>query len=338
MTVGVGDAFLKMLATTSDRIRDMYQTLRPLMFKFDSEKIHNLSMKTMAKNPIVLRKLFKGLTQEQLRPAESKNLKWKHSIGLAAGFDKDAKALDFLDHLGFGCIEVGTVTLEPQIGNPTPRIWRMPEQNSLRNAMGFPSGGSESILPRVKRYKGQASLGVNIGKNKDTPLENAVDEYFELYNIFADYCDYIVINVSSPNTADLRKLQEISWLKDLLEPFKNIPNRKPLYLKISPDESIDSVISIVELAKESNLSGIIATNTSSQHEYDKGGLSGEPIYDLSKSVWSKVLEYCDDDFDLIAVGGFSKKEQFEEYFDLGGKFVQIYTSFIYQGPEILNLD
>ena len=316
----------------------MYTKLRPVLFKFDSEKVHDLSMKAMATNSGALRKMFKGLKSEELRPVQSKNMSWKHSIGLAAGFDKDAKALNFLDHLGFGAIEVGTVTLEPQIGNDRPRIWRIPEKNSLRNAMGFPSAGSAEVLKRVKKYNGKACLGVNIGKNKETTLEEATDEYLLLYEIFEHYCDYIVINVSSPNTAGLRELQERSRLEALLKPFKDIPNRKPVYIKVSPDETTNSINEIVGIAKENRLSGIIATNTSSNHEFDKGGISGEMITERSKMIWKNLLNQCDDEFDLIAVGGFSKPEHFEEYFDLGGKFAQVYTSFVYQGPDILKLN
>ena len=315
----------------------MYQALKPLMFRLDPETSHNLAMGVMSGNTWPLRKIFPALSESQMRPARSKHMTWRHAVGLAAGFDKDAKSLDFLSHLGFGSIEVGTVTLKPQIGNDRPRIWRIKDDKSLRNAMGFPSGGAELVLPRVKAYSGPATLGVNIGKNKETPLEDAVNEYLELYEMFAPHANYMVINVSSPNTADLRKLQERAWLEQLLKPFTNRPDNKPLYLKISPDESDDSVNDIVDVAKEYGLSGLIATNTTSQHNYDKGGVSGELLTDLARTVWEPLLKHADDNFDIVGVGGFSKPEHFEEFFDFGGKFAQIYTAFVYQGPDILKL-
>ena len=168
----------------------MYSALRPLLFKIkDPETAHNLSMQMMKSNNPVLRKVFPGLKPEAMRPAQSANMSWQHAIGLAAGFDKDAKALEFLSHLGFGAIEVGTVTLKPQIGNDRPRIWRMTEDESLRNAMGFPSGGVEEVIPRVKAYKGKATLGINIGKNKDTPLEDAAAEYLDCLLYTSDAAD-----------------------------------------------------------------------------------------------------------------------------------------------------
>ncbi len=308
------------------------------MFRLDPETSHNFAMGMMSSNAWPLRKAFPALPDSEMRSAQSKHMTWRHAVGLAAGFDKDARALDFLAHLGFGAIEVGTVTLKPQIGNERPRIWRIKEDNSLRNAMGFPSGGAQEVLRRVKTYKGPATLGVNIGKNKDTPLEQAADEYVALYKMFAPHADYIVINVSSPNTADLRKLQERAWLEQLLKPFTEISERKPIYLKISPDESENTVNDMVEVAKEFDLSGLIATNTTSQHQYDVGGISGELLTDLARKSWEPLLKHADDSFDIVGVGGFSKPEHFEEFFDLGGKFAQVYTAFVYQGPDILKLD
>ncbi len=318
----------------------MYQLAKPVLFRMDPEKAHNLTLWGIeGKNPLnnLMKLAFKPLPESAMRPAVSKNMSWRHAIGIAAGFDKDARCLNFLEHIGFGAIEVGTVVKEPQVGNPKPRVWRMPEQKALRNALGFPSEGAAAVLPRVKAYKGKATLGVNIGKNKDTSLDEAPAEYFDLYKMFAPHADYITINVSSPNTADLRQLQERSWLEALLKPFTEIKERKPLYLKISPDESQDSVTAILEVAKEFELSGIIATNTTADHEFDKGGVSGDPIREKSIKVWSEILKQTDDSFDLVAVGGFRKTEHFEEYFDMGGKFCQVYTGLVYEGPSIVDL-
>lgn len=313
-----------------------YPLLKKFLFQFDPELVHDKMLDFFSMHYLAL----KSLTPRAKKLATQTHfLKLPHPIGLAAGFDKNALALDFLSHLGFGAIEVGTVTLKPQLGNAKPRIWRHADQKALRNALGFPSLGADFVLNQIKRYRGDALLGINIGKNKETPNNLASLEYATLYNIFSPHADYLVINISSPNTEGLRDLQEKEALEDLLKTvcLHRKETDPPLYLKISPNESLASIDQILETCLRYKLSGIIATNTTKSHPYDRGGYSGEPLYVESSKVWKYLLDKTrNEKFDIIAVGGFSKVSQIQEYFDYGGKALQVYTSFIYQGPGILS--
>jgi dihydroorotate dehydrogenase len=261
-------------------------------------------------------------------------------VGLAAGFDKDAQAIEFFSNCGFGAVEVGTVTKVPQVGNPRPRIWRLPEIQSLRNAMGFPNAGCEVIKENILSSKYSTSLGVNIGKNKDTTIVDTPGEYSYLYDYFAPFCDYLVINISSPNTPGLRDLQTKEAFKAICEAVdeKRKLHPKPLYLKIAPDLAREDILDLVELAKEFNLSGIIATNTTIQHDYEKGGLSGKYIKEISKNVRKIVCEAVRevDDLSVIGVGGIDTFDEIHEFWKDGGSFVQVYSSFVFQGPKLLN--
>lgn len=307
----------------------------------DPENVHDFTLQKFHENPWYLKKLFNSYQSKPKDIVSSRNMTWKNSLGLAAGFDKNGIALDFLDYLGFGAIEVGTVTLKPQLGNEKPRIWRYPEEKALRNALGFPCQGSKVVLNNIKNYKGSSCLGINIGKNKDTSNEKAAQEYGQLFEMFESHADYLVVNISSPNTQGLRDLQEKKSLENLLKHLneKKSQSNTPLYLKISPDETDESLKEIFQLTKDYGLQGIIATNTTKDHPYEIGGFSGEPLYKKAKQTWVHLLEWNkgDEGFDIIAVGGFSNADQVKEFKSLGGKFLQIYTSFIYQGPEVFNL-
>ncbi len=319
----------------------LYDLIKRTFFQFDPENIHDFTLQKFADNPWYLKKIISGYQSDREDEVSSKHMIWRNALGLAAGFDKNGIALEFLDYLGFGAIEVGTVTLKEQIGNPKPRIWRYPKEKALRNALGFPCLGASSVLKNIENYAGQAALGINIGKNKDTPNEKAAQEYGELFELFERQADYLVVNISSPNTEGLRDLQEKKSLEELLRVMsdKKAQSSTPLYLKISPDESEGSLEEIFKLTKDYGLQGIIATNTTKDHPYEKGGYSGEPLYPKAKQTWNKLLEWNqnDESFDIIGVGGFSRAEHLHDFRKSGGRFIQTYTGFIYQGPEIFSI-
>ncbi len=318
----------------------IYSVFKSIAFKFDPELMHNMSIYAGSKLPH-LADAFAQTRDSNDLCLEVNNLKWSFPVGLAAGFDKNANAIDFFTRLGFGAVEVGTITKRPQIGNPRPRIWRHPEINSVQNAMGFPNQGSKQILENIQkaRLSDQVCLGINIGKNKDTSEADTAQEYAYLYETFSSSGDYLVINISSPNTPGLRSFQKKELLTPILESVseKRNLNPKPLFLKISPDMEDDDIKMICDLSKEYTLSGIIATNTTVQHQFGKGGLSGEFIRELSKKTRNKVCEYLREDSgqNVIGVGGISSYDDIKDFWKHGGSFVQVYTGLIFQGPQLL---
>lgn len=267
-------------------------------------------------------------------------VKWPFPIGLAAGLDKNAMAIDFFSRLPLGAVEVGTVTPKPQAGNDKPRLFRYVEEESLRNRMGFNNDGAEALLDRIKKSKRNGrSLGVNLGKNKTTPADKACDDYASLYKTFAKDADYLVVNVSSPNTPGLRDLQgeeEMNRIFDALAPLrKDTP--VPLYLKIAPDLSDEGILSLVEISKKHNLSGLIATNTTIMEERGPGGVSGKLLAAKSREVRLRILEALKETpgIELIGVGGVSSSRDLFEFWQAGGNLMQVYTAFIFQGPSLL---
>ncbi len=272
-----------------------------------------------------------------------KHMNWTFPVGLAAGMDKNAQAIDFFSKLGFGAIEVGTVTPRPQQGNDKPRLFRYPQEESIRNRMGFNNQGAEQVLKNLKAsktFKSKAStIGVNLGKNKTAPLESAYLDYLSLYKTFAKDADYLVINVSSPNTQGLRELQGRPFLEKIFGTINDnlIENTPPLYIKIAPDLSKQEIVEVIECANDFGLSGIIATNTTIMPEIGEGGVSGKLLTKKAKEVRHFVMEKIKPypNLELIGVGGISNYQDVKEFFDLGGKAVQIYSSFIFQGPQIL---
>lgn len=264
----------------------------------------------------------------------------KSPFGLAAGFDKNAEALEFLSRLPFGFLEIGTVTLSPQEGNEKPRLFRMPHEESLRNRMGFNNLGAEQVLANINSYQERSvPIGINLGKNKSTPNEFAHNDYSLLYKKLSPVADYLVINVSSPNTPHLRDLLKESGLRDIFMAVKKERDQypKPLYVKISPDMTFQEIDHVILLVKEFALSGIIATNTSIMKEKGEGGVSGKLIYQKAKSIRSFLLQRLKETptIELIGVGGFSSFEEMNDYWREGGRLIQLYTSFIYQGPTLL---
>lgn len=322
----------------------MYNLFKRVAFSLDAEVAHHLSIKTLSIFPKIAASFFTKHSKEiesGKYAIELNGNKWMFPIGLAAGLDKNAESVDFFASLPFGAIEVGTVTPLPQVGNDKPRLFRLKEDFSLRNRMGFNNEGMEFVFHNViNSQKNGKVLGVNLGKNKITEQEKAADDYLKLYENFHSVCDYLVINISSPNTPGLRDLQNTAELKNIFEKLVEVRKKSntPLYLKISPDLSTEDIPDIVDLCCEYQLSGIIATNTTIMPEKGEGGVSGRLIKDRSALIRNKVLEVIKSkqvNLDVIGVGGVDSFEDLLQFWQAGGKAMQLYTSFIYHGPQVL---
>lgn len=272
-------------------------------------------------------------------------LKFKNPVGLAAGFDKDAKLYNELSNFGFGFIEIGTITPKPQEGNPKKRLFRLKEDSAIINRMGFNNGGIEEAVERLKKNSG-VLIGGNIGKNKVTPNENAVDDYEICFNALFDYVDYFVVNVSSPNTPNLRALQDKEPLTQLLKALQVLnfkkDQSKPILLKIAPDLSDDQLLDIIDIVKITKIDGVIATNTTisregliSDNKTEVGGLSGKPLTKHSTEVIRFLAEKSNKAFPIIGVGGIHSAEDALEKLEAGADLVQLYTGFIYEGPRLI---
>lgn len=328
----------------------MYKLLiRPVFFLFNAEFIHNISLflvKVLYSFPAlkgISKKLF-CLENEKLS-IEFENLKFKNRIGLAAGFDKNAKYLDELETFGFSHVEVGTITPKPQEGNDKPRLFRLKSDSALLNRMGFNNDGVDIILNRLKKYKGDMVIGANIGKNKTTSNENAVEDYLFSFKILRNYVDYFTVNISSPNTPDLRKLQSKSNLENLLSKIQ-IENSKekkvPLFVKIAPDLEIRELKDIIEVCEKNKINGIIATNTTVSKqkiknkkidELGEGGISGKPIADVSNDVIAFIKK--NSKLKIIGVGGIFNFSDLQDKLNAGADIVQVYTGWIYEGPSMI---
>jgi len=278
-------------------------------------------------------------------------LKFKNPVGLAAGFDKDAKLINQLAFTGFGFIEVGTVTPLPQPGNPKPRLFRLPKDEGLINRMGFNNGGVLKMQKRLESRYSSAIIGGNIGKNKITPNENAVDDYVKCFETLYFDVDYFAVNVSSPNTPNLRALQDKEPLKHILNSLVKInnskPKKKPILLKIAPDLTNEQLDDIIEIVSETGIDGVIATNTTisreglktSQNEITEigaGGLSGKPVRSRSTEVIRYLSEKSNKAFPIIGVGGIHSAEDAIEKLNAGASLIQIYTGYIYEGPKLVS--
>ena len=318
-----------------------YDWFKFLAFKFDPETAHTLSLKLLSQFPASLANIF---DQKEIYPRYQTTLKcglkWPFPVGLAAGLDKNAVAIDFFSSLLFGALEVGTVTPRPQKGNPRPRIFRLQKEQSLLNRLGFNNLGMEKIQDNIdKAHTNNKILGINLGKNKDTPLEKAFEDYRILYQTFAPLADYLVINVSSPNTPELRKLQQKEHLTSIGQALQRErkKNPRPLFLKIDPDLELTELDGIIQSALDLNLSGIIATNTTVMPELGQGGVSGGKLKLRAQKMRREILSRTGPNgpLDVIGVGGIASFEDLYQFWKLGGRAVQIYTSFIYQGPALL---
>lgn len=311
-----------------------YSLLKPILFKLDPETAHDF-MLTVARLSPYLGNLS-GSCYDKRLSVKIGNIHWPFPIGLAAGLDKNAEALSFFSKQGFGSIECGTITLRPQLGNPKPRIFRYPDEKSLRNAMGFPNHGLLKIYPHLRAYDAEVPIGANIGKNKDSTADESIEELSTLFDTLESVVDYFVINVSSPNTPGLRALQEKSYLSELFQTLNESRKRTPkdLYLKIAPDLDEAKVKELSLLASDMKLTGIIATNTTIMPDRGIGGISGNLLKEKSRKVRKVILEE-NLPIELIGVGGFSEPSDLFEFWAQGGKVAQLYTSYVYQGPDIL---
>jgi len=317
-----------------------YKLYRDIAFLNDAESIHLTTLKLLKKYPSLISFIFKlGLSSSRYS-IKMNTGDWNFPIGLAAGLDKNAECLNFFSRMGFGAVEVGTVTPLPQKGNERPRLFRLEEQKSLLNRMGFNNDGIEVLIGNIKKSKRKPNiLGINIGKNKCTSEKNAWKDYYTLYEKAYDCCDYLVINVSSPNTPDLRKLQNYENLKEIFNSLVELRKNKycPLYLKISPDLEKSEITEICELVKEYSLSGIVATNTTIMPTVGEGGVSGYLLKEKARKTRDILCEVLKEDrsIDIIGVGGFDKMDEILNFWKKGGRAVQIYSAFIYQGPQVL---
>ena len=322
----------------------MYERIRPLLFKCDPENMHGLVEKLLIAaqvTPVALEYLAKQycIVDDRLRQSVC-GLDFYNPIGLGAGFDKNATMTKALSAFGFGFIEVGTATPKPQDGNPKPRIFRFVEEKSIQNAMGFNNDGGKKILERLKRiYPYAIPIGVNIGKNKTTKEEKIIFDYKKLVSIFKDTSDYFTLNLSSPNTPNLRDLQNEEFVKSLLKELKSQTN-KPIFLKISPDMNIDQMLRVCECAINNGVSGIIATNTTIDYSLVKnpkevGGISGMALKHRSREIFQILSENLFKKTILISIGGIDDGEEAYERIKLGASLVQIYTTMIFEGPSIV---
>ena len=292
--------------------------------------------------------LFKALFQVEDKRLERTvfGLHFPNPVGLAAGFDKNAMLIDEFAELGFGFIEVGTVTPKPQEGNPKPRLFRLLEDEAIINRMGFNNEGLAAMKTRLEKRRSKVIVGGNLGKNKVTPNELADDDYRQGFEALYDVVDYFVVNVSSPNTPNLRALQEKEPLKQLLQTLQELnalkPVQKPILLKIAPDLSNDQLDDVIEIVLETKLAGVIATNTTlsreglqSAHKAEMGGLSGKPLTKRSTEVVAYLHEKSKGQFPIIGVGGIHSGADAIEKLKAGASLVQIYSGFIYEGPGLI---
>ncbi len=333
----------------------MYKLIRSILFKTDPETIHAWVMNRLqfAYDSKVLRKWMKSnytISDPKLERTLW-GLKFPNPVGLAAGFDKNAKHIDALACLGFGFIEIGTLTPKAQPGNPQPRMFRLPADQALINRMGFNNKGVHSAVPRIKRRRENVLIGGNIGKNKDTPLEYADADYEICFEALYKVVDYFVVNVSSPNTPGLRQLQEKEPLTNLLMKLQRKNTElgkgsvKPLLLKIAPDLTNEQLDDIIDIVRATGLHGIVATNTTIDRsglntpgtEVDNmgaGGLSGKPLRQRATEVVKYIHTRSNGQIPIIAVGGIFTAEDAIEKLEAGAALVQVYTGFIYEGPRI----
>jgi dihydroorotate dehydrogenase len=334
----------------------MYKLLRNILFWFDAENVHHFSMNILkfgCRFSFVRNILQKRFTLKNNLEKNLWGLKFSNPIGLGAGFDKNAKYLETLSILGFGFVETGTVTPLPQPGNPKPRLFRLPKDQAIINRMGFNNDGAEVITQRIKDFKEQNKsliVGGNIGKNKNTPNEDAWQDYAKCFNALHDCVDYFVVNVSSPNTPGLRDLQRKDALKKILTNLQKLNEtkkvKKPILLKIAPDLAIDELDEIIDLAMEIQLDGLVATNTtisrnnlvSPKRIIDKigdGGLSGKPLAKISTDITLHIFERTKGNIPIISSGGIFNGTDAREKLNAGASLVQIWTGFIYEGPGIV---
>lgn len=329
----------------------MYPFFRSLLFKLDPETAHHLTLQLVRMAGLVppSRWLLEWMFFAPQKPVHAFGLTFRNPVGLAAGYDKDGVAVYGLSALGFGHLELGTVTPRPQPGNPKPRVFRLIEEQGVINRMGFPGRGMQYAsqqLSVISKRPGDVVLGLNLGKNKDTPLENAAQDYITLMRTFAPLADYLAINVSSPNTVGLRRLQGREMLETLLKQISverlSLNVQPPVLVKIAPDLSDEELDDAMGAILDVGMDGIIATNTTISREgirsplrAESGGLSGRPLTTLSDSVLEKVVARVNERVPVVAVGGIMTPDDAKRKLDLGATLIQVYTGLVYAGPGLV---
>lgn len=342
----------------------MYKSLlKPFLFRYSPEEAHHLTMRLfrMGLNIPIINIFFKNafVVDNQRLSKNMAGLHFPNPVGLAAGFDKDGKYLDLLPYLGFGFVEIGTVTPLAQDGNPQPRLFRLPDDEALINRMGFNNEGVDALVQRLKKWretlpteggKNRLIVGGNIGKNKVTPNENAVLDYEICFEKLFDYVDYFVVNVSSPNTPNLRELQDKEPLTKLLSRLQTLnqakPQPKPIFLKIAPDVSFSQLDDILSIIKSTKLTGIVATNTTISRADLKtdsqtidsigmGGLSGKPVRERATEVIRYLRANGTPNMVIIGVGGIASGNDAKEKLAAGANLVQVYSGLVYEGPALV---
>ncbi len=324
----------------------MYSALRPLLFKMEAERAHELALSALSYLPQFYFRKPQGM------PVKAMGLDFPHPVGLAAGLDKNGEYLDGLAKIGFSSIELGTVTPRPQEGNPKPRLFRLPEAQAIINRMGFNNQGVDTLITHIKNTRYKGIVGINIGKNKDTALNKAVDDYLYCLRKVYEHASYITINISSPNTPDLRQLQQGEYFANLLTQLQmeqiklsdQFQRHVPLVVKVSPDETDETLKQMTEIILHHGVEGIIATNTTCSrelvkhlpHAEEQGGLSGRPLTDLSNQCLRLLKQYVGDELTLIGVGGIDSSISAQEKLNAGASLVQVYSGLIYQGPELVS--
>jgi dihydroorotate dehydrogenase len=342
-----------MVRATMGRLYDVFA--KPYFFRHEPEEAHEIAVRNLARlgrvRPLcALLERWAQLDAVRHPPVECFGLKFPNTVGLAAGFDKNAEAWPAAAALGFGHVEIGTVTRHGQPGNPKPRLFRYPAEEAVINRMGFNNDGAEAVAARLARLPGPGArpipLGINLGKTKVTPLDQATEDYLGSFRLLADHADYLVVNVSSPNTPGLRELQDASWLKPLLAALvaENKSRaaagraRRPLLLKIAPDLSFPQVDAALQVIADLGLDGIIATNTTlARPGYfasvsEAGGLSGKPLRGKATGIIAYIARATGGRLPIIGVGGIYDGESAAEKLDAGATLIQVYTGMIYRGP------
>ena len=317
----------------------IYKLARKLLFLLPPEQSQNISHFFL--------KLFSGLYKSKQTHLFVKGLRVKNRLGLAAGLDKNARLINEFDNIGFGFVEVGTITPKAQYGNPKPRIKRLISHESLLNSLGFPNEGVRSIKSRLKKASGDICLGVNIGPNKDTVPEEVINDYLLCYEEVFEYADFVTINISSPNTPNLRSLHNAENFKAVIDAILNERNRhqkKPkVFIKISPDEESKTYTNLIETINNSAIDGVIISNTSNNQNLKKslnvahlpGGISGKSLKNSSNKILKEIKTMINKEKIIVAVGGIFDVDSYNEKFELGADLVQMYTGLIYEGPNLV---
>ena len=323
----------------------MFSNLRSLIFKLDPETAHNLAIKSLKFNFVP-----NVLVEDKNNPLFKTTLLNKdleNPIGMAAGFDKNAEVYNSLFKLGFGFVEVGTITPLKQYGNPKPRVFRLVEDEALINRLGFNNLGSKNVIDRIKSNKPTGLLGINVGPNKDS--DNRLEDYLHCFKTFQDVADYITINISSPNTEDLRSFHDQTKLNQLLESInkekKKLGSKIPIAVKISPDINDQEIKKITEVLLSNNIEAVIISNTSDSsrdslnniQKHQKGGLSGKPIEEKSTKLINKFYKLLNGKIKIIGCGGVDSGKSAYEKFLAGANYVQLYTGMIFRGPNVVNM-